>query len=122
MRIGCVALLKCEAIAVLVLSAGLINAQEVQKEEWQGVAECAAAYRANALIADPSRAPSMRAMITDQASDYEKAATEKFAAEKKTTPDAARKSIAAYIDKLVRRFEQQPRSVIEKFIDGCPQI
>jgi hypothetical protein len=109
-------------MVVFIASTAPIDGQEVQKGDWQIVAQCAAAYRANAQIADPSRTPSMKAMITDQASDYEKAAIEKYSAEKDALQDAAQKSVAAYIEKAVRRFAQQPRSAIEKFIDGCPQV
>jgi hypothetical protein len=107
---------------VLIVSAAPINAKEVQKEDWQKVAECAAAYRANSQIADANRAPSMRAMIADQASDYEKAAVQRYSAEKKTEQNATQKAVIAYIDKAVLNFSHQPRSAVEKFIDGCPQV
>ena len=90
--------------------------------DWTALADCAAAYRANAAIKDPSRAPSMRAQISDEADSYLKAALAPYRAATKQPAAKARDALKAYVVRRTPDFARQSRDAIDHFIDVCPQF
>lgn len=88
---------------------------------WGAFADCAAAYRVNAAIADPTRAASMTAMVSETADDYERAARARYVEANRTTADQAQRDVAARVAAKMRAFTGKPREEVEKFIDACPQ-
>lgn len=107
----------CIAVATLLAAAGAEAAPR-----WATLSDCAAAYQANARIADPDRPASMTAQISDVADDYAKAAV---AARRRAIPSsaaAARRAVAARMAKTAARDSALPRAAVEKIIDACPQV
>jgi len=96
--------------------------KETAGPRWQVLADCAAAYQANSEIADPNRLPSMRAMIADQGKDYQKAAVQEYRARAKGEGTTVDKTVNAYVNGATSRFAKEPRPVLEKIIDACPQL
>jgi len=90
--------------------------------DWKALADCAAAYRANAGIKDPSRAPSMREQISDEADSYLKAALSPYRAATKEPEVKARGALKAYVARRTPDFARQKRDAIDHFIDACPQV
>ena len=88
---------------------------------WQVYADCAAAYLANARIADPDRPAAMTAQVSDVADDYAKAARERYRRQREVSRKAAARQVAAHIDGQARRLAAQPREAVERLIDACPQ-
>lgn len=84
---------------------------------WTVYADCAAAYQANARIADPDRPAAMTAQISDVAKDYEAAARAAY----RPAKDAGR-VVRARIERQATVYSAQPREVVEKIIDACPQV
>ena len=89
---------------------------------WTVLADCAAAYAANSHISDPSRPPSMKAMIADQGADYAVAATRRYAQMNRVGARRARAPVQGRIAKRTAGFDAQTRPQIEGFIESCPQI
>jgi len=89
---------------------------------WKDLADCAAAYRANSEIPDPDRAPSMKAMIADQSTDYVAAATQSYRRHAKASEAKAGRSVSEYVARRTQAFSGQPREAIEHLIDACPQV
>jgi len=90
--------------------------------DWRTLAACAAAYRANAKVADPDRPASMTAQVSEVADDYEKAAAEAYRRAAGVRPAEARGKAAAYAARRAITFARQPRRRVEAFIDACPQV
>lgn len=88
---------------------------------WQAFADCAAAYRANAQTADPDRSASMKSMISETASDYQKAAEARYQTVAKVTADRAHERVDIYVGRRTRVFAAKSRQQTEHFIDACPQ-
>jgi hypothetical protein len=88
---------------------------------WKAFADCAAAYRVNALVPDPERSASMKSMISDTANDYQKAAETRYRKSAKASAAATHQTIESYIAKRTKAFAPKPRADTEKFIDACPQ-
>lgn len=109
-----------KAIAVFMLL-GVPSAASAAPADWQALADCAAAYRANSQIRDPDRAPSMKAMISEEADDYVKAALPAYRAATRATDAKAQMALKAYVAKRARDFARQNRDAIDRFIDACPQ-
>lgn len=109
---------KTMAILVAVGTPATVSAAPA---EWKPLADCAAAYSANAAIKDPSRPPSMRAQISDQADSYMKAALGPYLVATKEPVVKARASLKAYVAKRTPDFAHQSRDAIDHFIDACPQ-
>jgi hypothetical protein len=80
-------------------------------------ADCAAAYLANARIADPDRPASMIAQVSDVANDYEAAARARYRPAK-----GARHAVHARIERQTKVFAGRPREAVERVIDACPQV
>ncbi|HEY2358722.1 MAG TPA: hypothetical protein VGH86_14815 [Phenylobacterium sp.] len=93
-----------------------------EQPRWMVLADCAAAYRANAQISDPGRPASMTTMVSEVADDYAKAAA--LAYRKRTKAPAAREGdvVQARIGQRTSEFRRQPRTDVEHFIDACPQV
>lgn len=89
--------------------------------DWRVYADCAAAYLANARIADPGRPASMTAQVSDVADDYAKAARERYHRQREVSREAAARQVAAHIDEQARKLAAQPREAVERLIDACPQ-
>lgn len=108
---------------MMALGAGLAAAASLHAApRWQALADCAAAYQANARIADPDRPAAMTAQISDVADDYAKAAA---AARRRAIPSsstAARRAVAARAGKAATRDAALPREAVEKLIEACPQV
>jgi hypothetical protein len=84
---------------------------------WRVYADCAAAYLANARIADPDRPAAMTAQISDVAKDYEAAARARY-----RPATGAGRAVRTRIERQARAFYGQPREAVEKIIDACPQV
>lgn len=111
------------------------------KPDWTVYADCSAAYRVNARIADPSRPASMTSMVSETADDYQKAAVERFRQQPHPSHDypmteplpgsqtghVDRSSagiifaVTARVVETIGKFTNLPREEVEKFIDACPQ-
>ena len=90
---------------------------------WAKFADCAAYYRINARIVDPSRPAAMAAQMGEVGGDYARAAELRYAQQKKAPPAAARHAIDARIAAGIERFgARPPRKALERLIDKCPQI
>ena len=89
---------------------------------WDAYADCAAAYRVNAQIADPDRPAAMTAQISEVAGDYAAAAKARYARRFGTGKSAAGRAVAARIGRQAQRLAGQPREAVEKIIDACPQV
>lgn len=88
---------------------------------WPVFADCAAAYLANARIADPDRPASMTSQVSDVADDYAKAARNRYRRQFRSSAAAARRAVQARIDRQAQRFAGQSREAVEHVIDACPQ-
>lgn len=115
-------MLKVVVALALVGAPTLGFAAGVRQPGWEALADCAAAYRANAQIPDPNRAPSMRASISDEANEYATAAVERLRGQTKVSADKAGRSVQARVTKRAADFGRQPRSDVEHFIEACPQV
>jgi hypothetical protein len=93
-----------------------------RKPDWRAFADCAAAYQANARIADPDRPASMTAQISEVADDYLAAAAKRRRQQLKGTAEAARQAVEAYAAERSAAFAAQPRKQAERFIEACPQV
>jgi catechol 2,3-dioxygenase-like lactoylglutathione lyase family enzyme len=109
-------------LALTLASAPSLGLAAAAHSGWQVLADCSAAYRANSQIADPDRAPSMKAMISEEADDYAKAATGAYRRHTKASADQAGRAVQAYVAKRVPDFAGQPRLAVEHVIDACPQV
>ena len=110
-------------LLILALSAaGSASAAEPKTSaDWTSLAQCAGAYRANAQIKDPNRAPSMRVMISDQADMYVSAAVKRHRQVTKSSTAQAKQAVDAVLLASARRFGGMSRDALDKVIDGCPQ-
>lgn len=88
---------------------------------WRALADCAAAYAANADIADPQRAASMRASISDVGDDYAAAAVRRLRRDSKVAETKAAQTVRERVSTRKAAFAGQPRPDIERFIEACPQ-
>jgi hypothetical protein len=110
-----------KALAFIVVGSlawsGLSPAAAAKAPGWTVYADCAAAYLANARVADPDRPAAMTAQISDVAKDYEAAAQARYRPAK-----GARRAVRARIERQARVFAGRPREAVEKIIDACPQV
>src|SRR5207342_3477402 len=100
------------ALAVLAASGPAARAPD-----WRVYADCAAAYLANARIADPTRPASMTAQVSDVAEDYAKAARERYHRQREVSRKAAARQADAEIEARAGAFAGKPREVVERTID-----
>ena len=84
---------------------------------WTVYADCAAAYLANARVADPDRPAAMIAQVSDVANEYEAAARARYRPAR-----AARAAVRARIERQTKVFAARPREAVEHLIDACPQV
>ena len=89
---------------------------------WKVYADCAAAYLANARLADPDRPAAMTAQVSDVANDYSAAAVARRRAQLGGSKAAAGRAVAARVAEKARAFAARPREAVEQVIDACPQI
>lgn len=89
--------------------------------DWRALADCAAAYSANAKIADPDRAPSMKASISELADDYAAAAVQRRRRQDRVSEPVAAGAVRERMATREAAFAAQPRADVERFIDACPQ-
>ena len=109
------------AVRIISLLAALVpTLATAAPPPWRALADCAAAYRANAAIRDPDRPSSMTTMITDQAGDYVKAAEKAYRG--KGGHAGAKAAIEAQVATRAPSFGKMSRSELDKFIDTCPQL
>jgi hypothetical protein len=94
---------------------------DTKPASWQTLARCAAAYRANAQILDPSRPHGMKMQMMDVAKDYETAAEAAFQRTRNVPASRSHDAIFAYVTKRTEAFAKQSRTQIEHFMDSCPQ-
>lgn len=111
------------AIAALggLMAAGAAEAQ-TKPPGWQAFADCAAAYQANAAIADPQRPAGMSSQISEVAADYQRAAVKLVQAERRRPTGQAARIVAARMGQQRRALAGQPRAAVERVIDACPQV
>jgi hypothetical protein len=113
---------KIPLLILALTAAGAASAAEPKAPtDWTSLAQCAGAYQANAQIQDPDRAPSMRAMISDQAGLCVKAAVARHRLAVKSSPDQARQAVDAVVLASARRFGGMSRDALDTVIDTCPQ-
>ena len=110
-------LLPLVAVALLPGCASTSSAQPT----WQGYMDCAAAYRANAQIADPNRPATMVRDMAEVGDNYAKAAMSAYIRETGAAADAAQAMVEGEVAKRTVTFATRPRAQIEHFIEGCPQ-
>ncbi|MGZ6016936.1 MAG: hypothetical protein ACXWKM_14450 [Phenylobacterium sp.] len=106
-------------VTLAVLAAG--GPAAARAPDWRVYADCAAAYLANARIADPGRPAAMTSQVSDVADDYAKAARERYHRQREVSRKAAARQVGARIEAEARRLAGQPRETVEKLIDACPQ-
>jgi hypothetical protein len=105
-------------LAVLMLLALATPAWPASKPSWKDFADCAAAYRVNAAIKDPSRTATMSGDMALTGFDYRHSAV---ALRKRQTGDADA-AVDARINAQASRFKAMSRERLDKFIDACPQM
>ena len=88
---------------------------------WSVYADCAAAYLANARLADPGRPASMTAQVSEVADDYAAAAAARYRKAHAVPAEAAQRAVRARIDRLAAAYRGQAREAVERVIDACPQ-
>lgn len=94
------------------------------KPSWEAFADCAAGYQANikSRESDPSRTPSMRNMIQEQADDYQRAAVRAYMQARNTGEAAATRAVNARIGTAVDRFVAMDKAgELDRFLEECPQ-
>lgn len=109
------------AIAAILAAAPVTVLAASPPSGWMVMADCAAAYKANAAIKDPTRPSHMKNMIASQANDYVKAAVNAYRAQAKGSEGQARQSVTAYVAKATANLSHKPRSENEHMIEACPQ-
>jgi hypothetical protein len=105
--------------------AQVANAPLSDAPRWQVFAGCAAAYLANwqDRLSDPTRAPSMSAMIQDESEHYKLTAIAYYEKDQKASKDEANRSVDVHVKANVERFIAMDKAgTLEGYIDRCPQI
>jgi hypothetical protein len=90
--------------------------------DWKAFAACSAAYEINAQVAEPGRTASMRAMISEVAGDYRKAAADILRKAARASSAGADKTVADEIARREAEYRSKPRKQVEQVIDACPQL
>jgi hypothetical protein len=108
-------------LALLALAALPACSTTPAQPAWQGYIDCAAAYRANAQIADPNRPATMVRDMADVAADYARAAEAGYAKASGLSAEAARSTVEIQVADRTATFASRERAQIEHFIEGCPQ-
>jgi hypothetical protein len=112
----------CLCLSVIGLSLAAARGQaDTKPASWQTLARCAAAYRANAQIPDPSRPHGMKMQMSDVSKDYEAAAEAAFQRTRNVSASRSHDAVFAYVTKRTEAFAKQSRTQIEHFMDSCPQ-
>jgi len=108
------------AIAIASAPAAVLAAKPAVA--WTTYADCAAGYRANSQIADPSSPSSMVAMVADQSNDYAKAAIKSYRAQANVSDGEAKAAVKAYISAQTPALAGRTRDKLDAFLDTCPVI
>jgi hypothetical protein len=91
---------------------------------WEAFASCAAAYRANwqNRLSDPSRPPSMAAMIHDEFEEYRQVAIAHYEKDQRASKDEASVKVDAHVNGKIDQFIALDKAgKLDAFIEGCPQ-
>jgi hypothetical protein len=104
-------------VAVLAVSGPGLARGSGKAPGWTVYADCAAAYLANARIADPDRPAAMTAQVSDVSRDYEAAAVARYRPAK-----GSGTAVRARIERQAKALAARPREAVEKVIDACPQV
>jgi hypothetical protein len=91
---------------------------------WEAFASCAAAYRANwqNRLSDPSRPPSMAAMIHDEYEEYRQVAITHYVKDQRASKDEASVKVDANVSGKVDQFVAMDKAgKLDAFIESCPQ-
>jgi hypothetical protein len=91
---------------------------------WEAFASCAAAYRANwqNRLSDPSRPPSMAAMINDEYEEYRQVAIARYVKDQRAAKDEATVKVDAHVNGRISEFVVMDKAgKLDAFIEGCPQ-
>lgn len=105
----------------MILAALLAAATSAARPDWQVLARCAAAYEVNAQVADPDRPSSMKAMVSDVANDYRRAAETRYRRTAKASTVSAQRAVSDEVKRVANTFWPKPRTEVEAVIDACPQ-
>jgi hypothetical protein len=109
-------------IAALIGFAGVPGPTFAATASWTAFADCAAAYKANAVIKDPDRPASMSAMISEQSNDYRTAAAAVYRATTKATNAQSQDAVSARVAQRMPTLTKLSRDKLEQIIDACPQL
>ena len=110
------------AAACLILSLPSLARAAPKARDWTVYADCAAAYLANARLADPDRPAAMVAQVSDVADDYSAEARSRYRRQLKGSRAAAGRAVHARVERQTPLFGGQPREAVEHVIDACPQV
>lgn len=109
------------AVLIAVIAFAASGPAAARAPDWRVYADCAAAYLANARLADPGRPAAMTAQVSDVAEDYAKAARERYHRQREVSRKAAARQTDAQIEARARAMAKRPREAVERIIDACPQ-
>lgn len=107
--------------ALVFVSISLAACAGGPKADWRGFADCAAAYKANAAFAEPDRAASMTAMVSEVADAYEASAVDKIRSLSDMSQEAALSTVRSQVNLKLQEFSGRSREQVERFIESCPQ-
>jgi hypothetical protein len=105
----------------MILLASLAATAIAAHGDWKVLARCAAAYEVNAQVSDPERPATMKAMVSDVAADYRRAAEARYRKAMKASSAMAHKAVGQEVAQRVAAFRRKPRTDVEAVIDACPQ-
>jgi len=109
------------ALGAAAMAGAALAAGPAPAPGWRVYADCAAAYLANARLADPDRPASMTAQVSEVADDYAAAAAARYRKAHAVPAEAAQRAVRARIDRLAAAYRGQAREAVERVIDACPQ-
>lgn len=89
---------------------------------WAVLADCAGAYQANVTLSDPTRSAQMKAMVSEDADLYRKAAEDRYVLEPNTTAEQAKRAVAARMAAKAAALGNSSPDDVVKVIDACPQV
>jgi hypothetical protein len=114
-------------LAVIVTTAACAKSMSADMQaapRWEVLASCAAAYKANwrSRLADPSRPPSMAAMIHDEFEEYRQVAIAHYEKDQRASKDEAGAKVDAHVNGKIEEFIAMDRAgKLDAFIENCPQ-
>jgi hypothetical protein len=120
----CLSLLVMSAVAGAAGRVAAADTAPASAPRWEAFASCAAAYRANwqNRLTDPSRPPSMAAMIHDEFEEYRQVAIASYEKDQRTSKDEASMKIDAHVNSKIDQFIAMDKAgKLDAFIENCPQ-